>query len=361
MREKAELLEELRERIGEDGVERARKDWHARRRPRPCGLTIHTSVGCAFGCVYCYIYDMGFPRGVKEYSLSPQELLYAVLSNPYFVPGSYGTLIAVGSVTEPFSPNVKAKSIQYIKALASLGNPVQVSTKALLLEEDVRELSSVGLIDVLISVTTLRMCKALEPGAPHAIDRMKSAKLLASYGLHPTLFLRPILPGITDREAHEILKLAVAEGFDSVVLGTLRVTENILAKLNRANVVIPPERLPKLRGRAQLPIKASDLKRRISRIAEGLGLRVLPASCSSNIVAHGQACAMCKMGPCGDVDKMPKVYEDDVAEFLEQRGIRAEVVVNENNVIVKTPNGRLPDDVKYVVQTVCRREIVVMK
>jgi len=356
---KERFRRELEARIGEDGVRRAKEDGHARRRPRPCGLTIHTSLGCSFGCIYCYIYDMGFGRTTVDYPLSPEELAYAVLLNPYFVPGPYGTLIAVGSISEPFAPRVKSKSLEYIRILASMGNPVQVSTKAILNEEDVEFLRGSGSLDVLISVASLRMSKRLEPGAPHAFERLKSARTLLKHGLHPTLFLRPLIPGITDREVHEILSLARSEGFDSVVIGTLRVTEGIVARLNRAGIVLPYDRLPRLRGREQIPIKARDLKDYAGRIAHSLGVRVLPASCSSNIVAHGQACAICKMGPCGEVEKLPRVYESDVLEFLELKGVKAKVSVEELEVVIESPSRGLPDHIKYVVQTVSRRRVVI--
>ncbi|MEM4497864.1 MAG: radical SAM protein, partial [Nitrososphaerota archaeon] len=48
--------------LDERELEVARRDPHARRLPRPCGLTVHTGLGCKFGCLYCYIYDMGFSR-----------------------------------------------------------------------------------------------------------------------------------------------------------------------------------------------------------------------------------------------------------------------------------------------------------
>jgi len=46
--------------IGAEAAGRARRDHHARRPPRPCGMTIHTGIGCSMGCIYCYVPDMGF-------------------------------------------------------------------------------------------------------------------------------------------------------------------------------------------------------------------------------------------------------------------------------------------------------------
>ena len=63
--------------------------------------------------------------------------------------------------------------------------------------------------------------------------------------------------------------------------------------------------------------------------ARQLGFEVLPASCAANVAAHGQACALCRWGPCGYVERL-KVDARDVEEYLEMRGYKSvEVSVEE--------------------------------
>ncbi|GAB6147987.1 radical SAM protein [Stetteria hydrogenophila] len=330
LRVKERIIEELSAKLGPEGVERARRDHHARRQPIPCGMTIHTGVGCGYGCVYCYIYDMGFPGRATPYPLSGEELVLALAFNPYFIPGRWGTLLAFGSVTEPFARETRARAFEYLRATRDwLGNPQQVSTKTALDGDDFKEFVSSAdpEIDVLVTVTTLRHWRRLEPGASPPEERFEFMERLGRHGFQATLFLRPIIPGVTDVEAEEIIKRAAEAGVERVVLGTLRVTPGILARLRASGVVdasLIEARLPRPSRdpRDQVPIRARDLKEKVARIARDYGLRVLPSSCSSNIEAHGQACAACRMGPCGDPARLPPVDEDSVKLLLERAGLK---------------------------------------
>jgi len=317
-----------------DEVSVASRDWHARREPIPCGMTVHTGVGCSYGCLYCYIYDMGFPPRPSPYPLSGLQLVYALASNPYFVPGAHGTLLAFGSVTEPFMEVTFWRALEYFRASRDyLGNPQQVSTKPSLGGDRVEALAgSVDpMIDILVTVVTLRYWRRLEPGAPSPLERFETASRLARRGFHVTLFMRPIVPGVTDREARDILELALSHGVRDVVPGTMRVTPRIISRLRSSGVVDVGEverRLSKpLRGpRVQIPIKGSDLKKIVVREAERLGFRVHPASCASNIASHGQACAACNLGPCGDTSKLPEVTVEGVLGAARALGVRVEDV-----------------------------------
>jgi DNA repair photolyase len=129
-RARQRVIKTLEEKLSEEERREARQDHHAKRPPRPCGITIHTGAGCPLACAYCYIYDMGFPGSAKPYKLSPLQLAYAVATNPHVAVGPWGTLVAMGSVTEPFLPQTRELALGYMKAIAAyLGNPLQASTK----------------------------------------------------------------------------------------------------------------------------------------------------------------------------------------------------------------------------------------
>ncbi len=294
-----DLKERLRREIsklltGEERV-KARKDHHARRKPRPCGITIHTGIGCSLRCLYCYIEDMGFKWNIEPYPLNGLQLVYALLENPYFLPGEQGTLVAIGSVTEPFHPITREKTFEYIEAITKhLGNPIQFSTKMSLSQEDAYRLREIDhRISPLVTILTLEYSHKLEPYAPSPEERFETIKVLSKAGLKPILFYRPLIPGIADQEYREILRKARRAGAVGVVVGSLRVSRLILSRLR--SVGLPVEeiigRLPRIpRGDEQITVRASDLKNMVLEYARRIGLTPFPEACMANIYTHGYVC-----------------------------------------------------------------------
>ncbi len=328
--EKERIAGELRDKLPRDKAREALRDSHAHRAPIPCGLTVHTGIGCDYGCMYCYIPDMGFPLKPRPYPLTGPQLVLALASNPHLVPGPLGTLLAFGSVTEPFMPETFDRALEYLEYTRRLlGNPQQVSTKTALASEQIEALRDAAdpRMDVLVSVVTLRYWRKLEPGAPSAEARLESMRLLAEAGFHVTLFLRPIIPGVTDREYREIIDRAYEAGARSLVPGSLRVTLMIRERLASTRLVDPGELGKRLtrspRGpRDQVPITTADIKHGIIEYAIKRGMRVHPSSCSSNIASHGLSCAACRLGPCGDPGKLPVVDEDAIHAIAERVGAK---------------------------------------
>lgn len=235
--EKRRLIENLRNKLPRSSIERAESDHHSKRRPRPCGFTIHTGIGCKYSCTYCYIYDMGFPHKVTPYPLTGEELVLALLLNPYFIPGRDGSLVAFGSVTEPFLPETFPKTIEYLEHVGALGNPIQLSTKSSLSSKEAAEVGRVVRgHNILMTVITLKKYRELEPLAPPPSERFRTCTLLTKYGAAITLFVRPIIPGVTDVEVRNILEEALSHGIRTVVFGGLRITKRILINLEKLGI-----------------------------------------------------------------------------------------------------------------------------
>ncbi len=339
LEEKEKIKAELKSILSEESIAKARRDHHSRREPRPCGMTIHTGVGCSLGCVYCYVPDMGFPMKPKPYPLSPLELAYALALNPYVFPGH--TLAAYGSVTEPFLPETRGRAMEYIATVYKyLRLPSQVSTKIPLTSEEASALKNTEPnLSVLITIITLNHHRVLEPNAPSPLERLSSIRILREHGLHVSLFIRPIIPGITDREAYRILALAAENKVNGVVLGSLRVTPGILKRLGAKgyNIVEVTRRLPRKprNSRDQVTINSSDLKKRIEEYARTLKVKVYPSACAANIEAHKLSCYACRMGPCG-LGKPPNAKDKWVIDLIEYlNGSVDYVEVTNNSVRVK--------------------------
>jgi len=296
------------------------------------------------GCVYCYIWDMGFPGRPEPYPLEPLELAYALAANPYVVP--YKTMAAYGSVTEPFLPETRGRALEYISTVYEwLRLPSQVSTKMVLDPDLVDALKRAEpRISVLSTVVALgEWARRLEPRAPPAEERIAAAGEAARAGLHVALFVRPIIPGVTDAQARDLARLAREAGLRDVVPGTLRVTPGILARLEAAGVRGLERLLPRRpRGpRDQVPLRAGAAKRAVIGAFAGEGFRVHPSACSHNMLAHGEPCHACRLGPCWG--RPPAPDPGEVEEVLSMLGARGDVEVAPHGILLRGLRG--PRDV----------------
>jgi DNA repair photolyase len=283
----------------EQEKEDAARDHHARRPPRPCGITIHPGIGCMLECSYCYIYDMGFNVDVKPYPLTGLQLIYALIVNKYFIPGLKGTYLAIGSVTEPFHPLLRERTLEYVEAIYRyLGNPTQFSTKFYIDSMTSKKLAEIsrGKISPLVTIVTLGKHRELEPKAPSPEKRLETIRNLRDAGLKPFLFMRPIIPGLTEKEYREILELSMEYGAVGVVAGSLRVTRRILFKLKDSGIDLNNiirrlgTTLEKMKPGRQYEVYTSDIKREIASRARKIGLVFYSSACMANLHTHGLLC-----------------------------------------------------------------------
>jgi DNA repair photolyase len=346
LEEKSRLRELLSSQLSESEKKSAERDYHAKRPPRPCGITVHTAIGCVYQCRYCYIYDMGFKIEVKPYPLRGLQLAYALLSNKYFIPGSRGTYLAIGSISEPFHPAVVNKTLEYIEVFYRyLNNPVQFSTKAYLSSQVCERLANISSkkISPLVTIVSLSESASLEPYAPNPEKRFETIRNLREAGLKPFLFLRPVIPGLTEKEYEEIIDLAVEHGAIGVVAGTLRVTRRILSELREAGLdvsainrrlKIPVE---KMRSNVQYDVYTSDIKSQVANYARRKGLVFFPSACMANLYTHNTSCwKMVHMNV--ELSVKPREVDFEVVESIVKQlgGEASKVIFNRGELLVYT-------------------------
>lgn len=361
---KKKIKADLEDRLSSDSRRIASEDSHSKRMPRPCGMTIHTGVGCSYLCAYCYIYDMGFSAIPKPYPLEPEEIAYALSLNPYIIPEK--TLAAYGSVTEPFLPETASRAIEYMREIWRwLKMPAQLSTKSFLTDEIISGVSaSDPNTNVLITIITFSN-RRLEPKAPDPLRRIEGAERALKKGLKVSLFIRPIIPGVTDKEADKILTFAANKGIKSVVLGSLRATERIIRRLERSGVrreEIEKRLVKPFKGKEQIEVKSLDLKNKIRETAENLGLKVFRAACEANTYHHGQYCAMCHLGPCNADIKREDLEESAVRDLLEYLGVSCSSVEVDDRVIkIRLKKACVDQRTKYLIGVTTYRKVIFNK
>ncbi|MDK2371780.1 MAG: radical SAM protein [Candidatus Korarchaeota archaeon] len=362
LRVKIAVREELASKLDRKERKEALDDRHAHREPRPCGLTVHPGRGCTYACIYCYVEDMGMPRRPEPSRLSGLQLAYAIASNPYTLLGKGGTFLAFGSVTEPFLPAIKGRTLEYLEAVSRyLRNPTQFSTKAYLSEEDAERILSLDpSVSALVTISALRWAERLEPKAPSPELRFRTLSNLLQRGIHASLFLRPLIPGVSEEDGPLILKRAASLGVRGVVLGALRVTRRILRELEAvglrdlASKMVREPRKPT----DQVPLNTGDLKRMLSSRARALGLKVFPSACSANVDAHDLGCHMCDMGPCNG--HLPDYDPEEIEQALRGLGIEARIIPEDRKILALVKGGsKRMRRVKHLVSTATKRMVTV--
>ncbi len=362
LRLKTSVREELASRLDRKERKEALEDGHAHREPRPCGLTVHPGKGCTYACIYCYVEDMGVPRRPEPSRLSGLQLAYAIASNPYTLLGKEGTFLAFGSVTEPFLPAIKERTLEYLGAVSRyLGNPTQFSTKAYLSEEDAEKIWSLNpSVSALVTIPTLSWAERIEPKAPSPELRFRTLSNLLQRGIHASLFLRPLIPGVSEEDGPLILERAASLGARGVVLGALRVTRRILRELEAVGLRDLADRMirePKS-STDQVPLNTGDLKRMLASRAKDLGLKVFPSACSANVDAHDLGCHMCNMGPCNS--PLPDYDPEEIEQALRDLGIEARIIPKGRKILALVKGGsKRMKRVRHLVSTATKRMVTV--
>lgn len=209
----------------------------------PFEWTINPYRGCEFGCKYCY----------ARYTHEFMELAPADFEKKIFAKQNAGPLlardlvtkirpagagfdpapehIAIGTATDPYQPAEREFGVMraILEQLAEReGLSLSITTKSDQVVRDMdllRRIAERSSLAVNLSITTPRprLARLLEPRAPRPDLRFAAVRKLRDAGIHAGVFVMPILPGLTDREAdlEKLAQMAVearAEWFSGGVL-----------------------------------------------------------------------------------------------------------------------------------------------
>lgn len=136
---------------------------------------------CSYACRYCYIQDWYAFVQPAPTELSGTEVLLALLYNSNWIPSR--DFIILGDVCDPFHQNLQVRTMEYIRAVAVLGSPIQFSTKSFITKALCAQLAQWSVahqcpINGLVTCTTLRHVQQLEPEAPPVEQRMETIRNL---------------------------------------------------------------------------------------------------------------------------------------------------------------------------------------
>ena len=188
--------------------------------------SINPYRGCQHACVYC------FARGTHEYlgydSGRDFESRIVVKTNAARVlrqqlskPGWKRELIVLGTACDPYQQAEMKYGITrgIVEVMLEFQQPVHMLTKSPSVLRDLElwsRLAEVTDAQIAFSVPTLdeAVWKKMEPGTARPIKRLEAIRELTAAGVPCGVMIAPIIPGLTDDEAHleEVIRTAKAHG-----------------------------------------------------------------------------------------------------------------------------------------------------
>lgn len=206
----------------------------------PFKWSLNPYKGCAHACSYCYARAyhsyLNLPPSTFESRLfvktNVAELLRAELRRDSWK----GEAVAVGTATDPY----QALEGQYrlarrcLEAMAEVDNPGSVTTKGTLVTRDIDLLSDLARhTDFRVNISLISLdrdlLRTLEPGAPSPAARLRAVERLSAAEIPVSVFLAPVLPGITDRpdDIAKVARAAAEHGARDVWSSALRLAPGV--------------------------------------------------------------------------------------------------------------------------------------
>ena len=190
----------------------------------PSPYSINPYQGCEHGCTYCYArnsheywgYNMGqdFESKILVKENAPQ-LLRKFFRRSGWKPQS----IMLSGNTDCYQPIERKLEItrELLKIFLDFGNPVGVITKNALITRDIdilQELAQKRLVKAALSINTIDedLRSKLEPRTSSVKNRFKALEALSKAGIHTSIIIGPVIPGLNSDHIPELLKRAADSG-----------------------------------------------------------------------------------------------------------------------------------------------------
>jgi DNA repair photolyase len=198
----------------------------------PFRFTVNAYRGCSHACRYC------FARPTHEYldfdsgndfdrELVVKTNVAEVLRRELFRRSWTRDAVALGTNTDPYQRAEGRYALMpgIIAALTDSGTPFSILTKGTLLRRDLPLIVDAGArvgVSVAVSLAMLDpdLHRSVEPGTPTPAARLELISAITQAGLDCHVMVAPVLPYLTDSEAHleALLSRIAAAGATSVTV-----------------------------------------------------------------------------------------------------------------------------------------------
>lgn len=224
----------------------------------PFAASVNPYRGCAHGCAYCYARPSheywGFGAGVDfERRLVVKHRAPELLRKTFLRPSWRGERLVFSGNTDPYQPLERRMKLTRgcLEVCLEFRNPVQIITKATLVERDLDvlvALNEVAFAGVAVSIPfwSPEVARAMEPYAPTPQRRIELIAKLHAAGLPVIVFVSPLIPGLSDSDVIPILKAAKAAGACAATSTMVRLPGPVQQVFTERIQAAFPERAPKI-------------------------------------------------------------------------------------------------------------------
>jgi DNA repair photolyase len=180
--------------------------------------------GCEHGCVYCYARNTHEYWGYSAGADFESKIIYkpdapALLAKTFQKKGWEPLPIMLSGNTDCYQPIERKLELTrgILEVCLKYKHPVGIITKNTLIIRDLellKELASLGLVHVMISITGLNEDTRLllEPRTATYRNRFRALSELSRAGVPVGIMAAPIIPGLNSHEVAEIVAEAAANG-----------------------------------------------------------------------------------------------------------------------------------------------------
>lgn len=208
---------------------------------------IDTQQHCSGGCLYCYAPDFEEKESLaRTYFESGAETAQAVAGGPHFHTGIYGTAVSLGCYADPLHLTSYKSTLEVLPHLMALGNPIQMASKCFVGSAGMAHQIAAaqqypGQFTLLVTITTFSHAAEFEPGAPTPQRRLEILDAFQQAGVNTALFIKPMLPGITEYEVEVFAAAMQKYSIPACVIGLFYANQRILDQFRRAGMPAQPQ------------------------------------------------------------------------------------------------------------------------
>ena len=258
----------------------------------PFEWSLNPYMGCVHRCTFCYVRafeqradrpaDDRYGRSIRV-KVNIAELLRAQLARKSW----RGEGVAIGAATDPYQPAEGRYQLTRacLEVLCRASNPFSIITRGPLIVRDVEllaEASRRAPVSVTFSVPTVDddVWRTTEPGTAPPRQRLRALKVLVDAGVHASVGMAPLLPGLSDHPSSiaRVVTAAREAGACGIWANLLYLRpgtrEHFLDCLARDWPQLLPDYERLYAGRAYLPrSEAEPARSEVRRLAKEHGIR----------------------------------------------------------------------------------------